>query len=243
MWNLLAKHSHAVVHRPVPETWHKDLPWQPIVHWMLKGDAAIMPRLLAIDPDAPWFGRLVDNLKRAVDEPEYRLPCALLAVAPGTRTDALRVHLEERLVLYAGRSRTYCRYFDPSVFPKLLRIFAPIYIDLLFGPVETWTIPFQKEWISFTPPRVEKKAMFWRASEQQWESIERIRFVNRLLSAREAQIGPWANFQEYEKAAMLADEVLQEARQHHGLEDEGEIMAFAFNALTHQYQIQRGWSS
>lgn len=242
MWELLAKYSHAIVHRPVPEEWHKDLPLLPIVHWMLKGDAAIMPRLLALDLNAPWFERLVDNLERAVEDPECRLPCALLAAAPETKVDVLQNHLEERLVLHVKHSRIYCRYFDPSVFPKLLRIFTPPYIDLLFGPVETWTIPFQKEWISFTPPRAELKPTFWRASEAQWESIARVRLVNRLLSAREAQIGPWANFREYEEASVRADDVLREARQY-GMEDEGEIMAFAFDALTQEHLIRRGYSS
>jgi len=240
---LLQAHQFALIDQAalIPQDWHEGLPLLPLETTALKASPGTLPALLPLGPDMPYMGSLLQNLELAEDDPSLLTPCALLATAPDTEPESLQRHLAECLVPYVGiHSRAYLRYFDPTVFPRLARIIPPNRLSFLYGPVYTWTIPFQKEWIRFHEPNPERRSSVWVLSAEQWEQIELIRFINRALEQYESYLGhPWNSFKEYDKAAETAERAMLLAQSLYGIKEKEDLQAFAEDSLFHGEHFHR----
>jgi len=188
--DLLQRHTHAIIDwtAVVPENWHQELAVEPLVpRYFLNTDDDIMPVLLTLDEiSETQMRRLCENLEEADNRPYMLIPACLLHVDPDVHPKALTHHLTDKLMLEGpGRKNSFrlIRYYHGGIFLNLLRILPPPRIQQLFGPVLEWSIPFQKEWISFTPPETtEVIPRFWTTtSEEQSQRIERIDIINGIL--------------------------------------------------------------
>jgi len=236
-WELLQSHSFALINRSklLPQAWHEKLPLLALRHSRIGGSPERLPALLALQPGAPYMEALAQNLEMSQEQPELRTLCALFSLAEDIEPEPLRAHLSERLVAHlASGGRAFLRYFDPSVFPKLARIIPAHRWRLLYGPIQDWTIPFQNEWITFPAPQTDIKAGAWVLTDEQWARVEHIRLINQALTDYQtAQDAPWESFEHYSQATETAERALLTAQQHYGLQDEGDLLAYAVDALTH----------
>jgi len=183
-------HTHAIIDwtAVVPEDWHKELPVEPLVpRYFLNTDDDFMPVLLTLNElSETQMRRLSENLEEAVRRPYMLIPASLLNVDPDVRPKSLVHHLTDKLMLEGpGRKDSSCliRYYRGDTFLHLLRILPPRRIRQLFGPILKWSIPFQKEWITFTPPEnVDVIPQLWATTnEEQSQRIELIGLINNVL--------------------------------------------------------------
>ncbi|MCL2644811.1 MAG: DUF4123 domain-containing protein [Betaproteobacteria bacterium] len=240
---FLRTHQFALVDQAhlKPQEWHEGLPLLPLESYALKANPDLLPALLPLEPGAPYMDALIENLELAEDDPGLLTPCALLTVALGTEPEQLQRHLGKCLVVNLEVGRTaYVRYFDPTVFPWLARIIPPNRLSLLYGPILSWTIPFQKEWVSFPAPQTEHKAAAWVMTAEQWERVELIRLVDRVLTECEKVMGcPWESFEEYDHAAITAERAMMTAQTLYGIERLVDLQAFAVDSVFHGEHFHR----
>ena len=238
---LLQVHQFALIDQAnlVPQGWHEGLPLLVLGNKALKASTDKLPALLPLESDAPYMEDLLQNLEEA--DPDALTPCALLATKPGIAPERLQKHLANRLVvLVGGPQKAHLRYFDPTVFPKLARIIPPSRWHLLYGAIQTWTIPFQKEWIAFPAPNPEQKDLAWIMTTEQWERTELIRYTNRTLTEYERLLGrPWENFEEYDKASITTERAMQTAQTRYGIKEKGGLQTFAIHALYYGENFHR----
>ena len=240
---LLWAHQFALVDRAnlVPQDWHKGLPLLPLENQSLKMPPDKLPALLPLAPKAPYMKKLLENLEEAQTDPKVLTPCALFGSDLKIEPKQIQKRLGNRLVVrVGGPPKASLRYFDPTVFPKLARIFHPSRWHLLYGPIQTWTIPFQKEWISFPAPNPEQKDLAWIMTTEQWERTELIRYTNRTLTEYERLLGrPWENFEEYDKASITTERAMQTAQTRYGIKEKGGLQTFAIHALYYGENFHR----
>ena len=241
---FLQAHQFALIDQVnlVPKGWHEGLPLLVLENNALKDvHPCRMPALLPLEPKAPYMEELAWNLEEAEHDPDALTPCALLATSPGIAPERLQKYLANRLVtLVGGPQKAYLRYFDPTVFPKLARIIPPNRWHLLYGPIQTWTIPFQKEWISFTAPNPEQKDLAWIMTDEQWERVEYIRYINFALKEYEKCLClQWKNFEEYDKASITAEQAMLVARKRYSIKKMSDMQAFAMTSLIYGKHFHR----
>ena len=226
---LLQVHQFALIDQAnlVPQGWHEGLPLLVLGNKALKASTDKLPALLPLESDAPYMEDLLQNLEEA--DPDALTPCALLATKPGIAPERLQKHLANRLVvLVGGPQKAHLRYFDPTVFPKLARIIPPSRWHLLYGAIQTWTIPFQKEWIAFPAPNPEQKDLAWIMTDEQWERAELIRYTNRALTDYKKILDcPWENFKEYDETAIAIEHAMLKAQRLYGIKEKSDLQFFA----------------
>jgi hypothetical protein len=238
--HLLECHTHAIIDWTsiVSADWHQALPVQPLVpHFFRNTDEDYMPVLLTLDSlDETHRERLVDNLTDAEGSPYMLMLSCLLRASPEVDSDSLACHLTDMLMLNGpgreGRDRLL-RYHYSSIFLHLLRILRPNRIRQLFGPVEVWSVPFQREWIAFTPPETNVPTpVYWAVKEKQDQRIECIGLINAILVRyRDETNHRWANVDDFHVDAEKVDRILTFAGQHYRLRDENDLVLFALHSL------------
>jgi len=197
--DLLQRHTHAVFDwtAVVPDDWHQELPVEPLVpRYFRNTDDDFFPVLLTLEElSDTQMRRLGENLEEAARRPYMLIPACLLYVDPDVHSKALVHHLTDKLMLEGpGRKKAgdrLIRYYYGGIFLHLLRILPPPRVRQLFGPVLKWSIPFQKEWISFMPPQTtEVIPRFWTTTdEEQSQRIERIGILNDVLKSWRERTG------------------------------------------------------
>jgi len=210
---FLSHHQYAIVDcaHLFPQPWTESAPMMPLIPNDMRGDAEDMPALLPLDdPGAPWMLDLLGDLTRC-ERFDSRPPIVnLIAVPKGTDPKALSRHLKERLVVHFPEGKAYLKYFLPDTFVHLKRILPPALLQALYGPVSSWTVYFQKQWVSEpTPGITENVPVFWDVTAEQYAALERIQLVNRVLSFwREDRDRPWASLAEFRAYANHADDAV-----------------------------------
>ena len=244
---LLAAHDYALVDRPrvsqMPFPWTKEkLPAQPLVPDMYRSDAGSMPGLLPLKPDdAPWIGDLCANLEIAGRNPQERVLSCLLAVDEGVSQDALARHLTKRLTLYSPQRITLLRYYDASVFLHLDRILWPEQLFALYGPIKTWTCPFNDGWTSLARPAPEGVIpLLPSVKAGQRTQIGFINAINGALGQWRYKLKqPWRDLEEFRRAADQAERAMVIAQNDYGLRTKNELTAFALHSLSYGEHFYR----
>jgi hypothetical protein len=242
---LLTRHDYALVNKPSlePEPWHDTFPLVPIAPEILSGDLDKVPALLDLKSlDAPLTTRLIENLHAAQTGGEERLISALLAVAPGTQTERVHKHLENRLVMYRARphGQFMLRYQDPRVFVHFRRVLNEPLIRAMYGPVRVWTIPFQNEWLELPALEDGPRREYWCANPQQADAMGRIGHINMTLKKLKKHRGqPWRDLAEFLEAAEKADRALIVAARELNPEFTPDWVAFAFHSFIYGENFYR----
>ena len=217
MKELLQQHTHAIIDwtSVVPADWHKELQVQPLVPRFFRGtDDDNMPVLLTLGSLSETHKQqLCNNLEDAKARPYMNMLSSLLCVDSQVHPDSLAHHLTNLLMLNGpGREGVdrLLKYYYPAVFLHLLRILPPKRIRQLFGPIEIWSLPFQKEWIGLMPPETTGAIpMYWAVNEEQEQRLARIGLLNRILGLwREKTKQRWENVEAFHKDAEKLDQIL-----------------------------------
>ncbi|MDR0702841.1 MAG: DUF4123 domain-containing protein [Azoarcus sp.] len=243
---MLAQHGYAIVNTGgMREDDSKALqaafPISPLVPGSLKSDAAEMPVLLAIDHlDDGQRKALLARLKKVEEKNNAHDWPACLIDAPEATHKGLALHLTRRLVLDSPRGKIFLRYFDPRVFPHLVRILPPERVCALFGPIQTWTIPFQKTWRSYKRPEITGivPLHWWADAGQAGYILDGITLTNAVLLRWCAYLGRDITPAGFDSLAAHIDRALLAAR-HYGLHTKSDITAFALHAIKHGEHFHR----
>jgi len=238
---LLKRHTHALIDwaSVVYERWHDELPVHPLVPHYFRSDANRMPVLLTLDSVSDAHMRLLcANLEDAENRPFMQMLACLLRVGEETSHDSLVFHLTSMLMLDGpGRdgARRLLKYCQGGVFLHLLRILPPRRIRQLFGPVQTWSVPFQREWITFTPPETtDLIPTYWAVDEKQQQRIGRIGHINTVLIRwRDQTNRRWASIDDFHADAEKVDQILIFAEHRYQLRDLEDRLAFAEHSMTY----------
>jgi len=237
---LLRQYTHAIIDMAgvVSDDWHDELPVRPLVpRFFLNTDDDIMPVLLTLDSVSEAHMKLLGaNLEDAKDRPFMRLLSCLLYVAPDTHSNSLAHHLTNMLMLDGpGREGPgkLIRYYRNDVFLHLLRILPPPRIRQLFGPVQTWTLPFQQGWPAFAPPEITGSApAYWAVNEEQEQRIKQIGLINNILIRRKEKTGMrWASVEDFHADAEKVERILLFSERRYQLRDEPDQILFAEHSL------------
>lgn len=238
---ILARHSHAIVdsgNAARDEGLYARLPLKPIVPHELRGNLDILPSLLRIEPDAPWFEELVDNLEEvAQGREDKRLISCLLDAPSDTKRDEdiLMMQLTSRVLAYSHSTRRFLmRFYDPRVFPHLLRILRPVQLITLFGPIRTLSFLYGEECISHVPPEVapgESIPAFWHVKPEQREWIDRIQWMNEVAGWYQMKYGDWPDYAAYAKTLAQIETAMSDATRLYGLTVLCDYQEFAWHSL------------
>jgi hypothetical protein len=238
---ILARHGYVIINlNGLPENkaeaLQAALPLSRLVPTGLKGDTARMPVLLSVaDLDDARRTALRAHLQMFEEKGH-----ACLLDAPEATDREVRLHLTRRLLIESPRGKIFLRYFDPRVFPHLVRILPPDRVRALFGPIQHWTIPFQKSWRSYERPEVSGIIpLHWTTDAQQADYIlKRIGPTNTVLRRWCAGLGRDIPPAEFDSLAAHIDRALLAARQY-GLHADNDITAFALHLIEHGEHFHR----
>ena len=236
---LITCHTHAIIKWSgvVSADWHKELPVHPLVPRYLRSDADKMPVLLKLDElsDAQ-IEQFCLNLEVAAENPRLHLLSCLLDVSPETSTGSLVFHLAEKLLLNGFRpkgQKLLLYYYRSKAFLLLRRVFSPEQLCQFYGPVQSWTVPFQNEWMSFPPPQATGVVPeLWMASDGQVQRIQRIGPINEVLGRQMKETNQrWESLDDFYADAEKIDRILVCAEQNYHLRDDDDLLVFAEHAL------------
>jgi hypothetical protein len=234
--NLLASHDYAIFSGATiaAAPWLKTLPLRRLVPRELPGDVEKMPALLALKPlTEPYIAYLSENLEDAEAGVMPHLISGLITVTPDTTPEAIEKHLTSRIVLNSPQGKVYLRYFDPRVFIHLHRILDINKVRTLYGPIQTWTITFQKRWISLPAPDDGPKLLSWGVTTPQRKRLDDVGLINRALLVYSRERGwPLSRQDEFDMATRIAEEAITRAR-NYKLKDKDDLIAFAAHTLAH----------
>ena len=158
--------------------------------------------------------------------------CGWLWLPQDISADDLAQHLARQAVQYdlSRNGRILLRYFDPRVLDLLWQTFAPQQRVALFGPIRAWHFIERTGTLkTLTAPQDANAAAPERLilNEGQWTMISRVGLVNQTLAlVQAARALPL-----HQTAANEADHALIRA-QINGLQDEQDLIKFAFLAVT-----------
>jgi hypothetical protein len=239
---LLAQHNYAIIDRALLEDESEidGLPVEPLVPHEMRGDVGILPMLLPLEAEAPYIKTLIETFE-AADFGLGRYPFTCLLTAPGVTPSRMKAHLTARLVLHSPRGgKDLLRYYDPRVFPHLVRILTPEQLRALYGPIQAWTFIFQQAWQSLSVPEVAGIVPgFWVVDDEQHAQLNRVIQLNTVLSTRQDKPDrAWVSLAEYSDAAQTADAALKTAQTHYRL-SEADSAVFALHALEYGEQFHR----
>jgi len=244
---FLRRHTHALVKwtAVVSEDWHKELPVHPIVPKTLIADTDCCPVLLDLaELNNAQMDRLYWNLVEAEKYSYRHLLSSLLYVPPEVSTKSLVFHLTNKVIPDAHHTTgqiLVLNYYMPMVFPHMWRIFSPERIRQLFGPIKEWSIPFQNEWTTFTPPETTGVIpRYWSATNEQVQSVLRIGLINQIFEYRMEATGMrWANLDEFHADATKLDQILVFAEQHYQMRDKDDLISFGLHAMLYGTDFHR----
>ena len=213
---LLLRHTHAIIDwtTVVPDDWHQALPVEPLVpRYFLNTDDDAMPVLLTLGKlNETQMRRLCENLEEAQSRPYMLIPSCLLRVDSDVSPKTLTYHLINKLMLDGpGREgvNRLLKYHRSELFLHLLRILPPPRIRQLFGPIQLWSVPFQREWVAFTPPQVTSTPQYWAVREEQNQRIARIGIINDVLKRWQEKTGHrWASVEAFHADAEKTERLL-----------------------------------
>jgi len=225
--DLLTRHSYAILDRTglYKESWHQTLPTISLVPRALRSDTQKMPALLPLGYEVPYLEPLAEDLSAADENNSRSLISCLLTVPPETDPERLQWHLTDRLVLRSPQGRAFLRYYDSRVFLHFDRILHPAQAMSLYGPVEQWTVRFQKDWITLPAPDIadmQTVPLVWQVNASQREGLDRVGTVNLALTYWREEVGrPFADLNEWRALAAKADaSIAQDQRRSPGTPEE-----------------------
>ena len=213
---LLLQHTHAIIDWTIVvyQGWLRELPAQPLVPRPFRNtDDDIMPALLTLGSLSETYRKkLTNNLEEAQSRPYMLIPACLLHVDPGLSPNSLTHHLIDKLMLDGpGRegAKRLLKYHRSELFLHLLRILPPPRIRQLFGPIQAWSVPFQREWLTFTPPAVTSIPKYWAVNEEQSQRIARIDIINDVLKRWQKKTGhEWESVEAFHADAEKTERLL-----------------------------------
>jgi hypothetical protein len=231
---LLSKQDYIILNKAAlwSQPWHTELPLYVLLPQELEGDAEKMPLLIPtiklLDPQKEL---LCDSILASAKANEEPLPACLLA-APDTNLDNMRRHLIDRLILHSPQGRMFFRYFDPLVFAHLSWILDATQIATLFGPIQTWTFPFQNDWISQKAADVPVSHTPWAVRAEQREKLNRVGAINVTLDRwQKRQNRPWRDLAEYLDLTHWVERAVETGQRKHQLKSSDELSDFALDTL------------
>lgn len=213
-----------------------DLPTVPLVPAQVQGRQQLMPRLLDLRrlTDAMRIELLERSLRqqRISRHPYFS---ALLNSKAGAREVCM--HLARQLVVTTpGQSRALLRFYDPRVFEHLRWLLTGPQLDVLLGPIETWSWhELDGQWR--THQRAEDpSSQRLRLHPGQWDTLARLDLLNKTLRAIERH-----------DPALMCDETVPEradallgiAYRDHGLVEPDDRCLFAVQATVFDPAIHR----
>lgn len=232
---LLAGYDYAIIDQALvfkaDLPWYRNLPLRPIVPYGMEGDAAAMPALLRITPDAPWLDDLARSLPRVIS--------CLMHVQDRNQEDFLFSHLLNHIVVYAHKTeRHLLRFYDVRVFPHISRVLKPGQMIALFGPIRRLSFLFQnREIVSHTPPpEVEPGGhipAFWQIRNEQYDRLMRTESIHELMTwyEWEYKLDTWPNYAAYAEAHAHIERAMEYAIQEYGLRAMNDAQRFSQHTL------------
>jgi len=236
--SLLARHDFMLIDRGA----YDDTEWEevgtdhavvPLVPSILKDDADKTPVMLALKSlSEPQKYGLCDLLHIARESGnEFRFPACLLS-APGVESEIMQSHLKQRLVADSHRGRIFLRFYDPRVFPHLLRVLAPQRLLALFGPILEWTILFEGEWTGFTSPETDVTMQrYWALEKKEADIVlDVIAPTNTVLMRWRMKQGRFFDREEFDELSMKIGRALKVGSSY-GFRSRDDLSTFALQTL------------
>jgi hypothetical protein len=114
------------------------------------------------------------------------------------------------------------------------------FMRALYGPINTWTVPFQDEWLELPAPGEGVKREFWGVNAEERAALDRVGYINMALKELKWHRGqPWRDLAEYTGFAAIADRALMTGARECRLKHPDDLIAFASHALIHGERFYR----
>lgn len=214
-------------------------PWEAFPQW------ALVPP--GLEAQRKQFPKLLD-LRRAPRESRDLLVKLLLEQPLGPSTSLCVALLKTQAsgkqmvshfsYLLAPRSPTnqrgVFRFYDPTVYEHLTWMLDQHSFGLLFGPVETWTVPLRGTWFTQLRPTDSRpnSPRFFRLKADSRARISRIGRIHAVLKQKQEWASAPADWGPMVEALLIRAE-------HHQLADKEDAVAFATSGLRWHTELDR----
>lgn len=228
----LEAHQYAILNplRVDPSLW-VDIPTVALVPPGLKSKTRMLPCLVDL---AMVGGELRGALLDRADAWDMHSDAPFFSMLLKSTSAAEHVvaHLSRQLVVRApDGSNALLRWYDPHVLRHLCWLLSPDQVNVVSGPITTWTWRDGGErWISHPVIKTDSAESRLRLDTHQWAVLGRLGVLNRTaLQIGRAAPGFFLDQNVYRRI----DARLQEAYDVHGLTDESDARLFAEQAVMH----------
>lgn len=212
----------------------QDLPATPLVPEMLQAQPHLMP--LLVDLAAMAFEKKVALLERIALWRRRGVAYFAALLSCDGRSEVIASHLRNRLIARRpDGERNLLRFYDPRVFRHLRWLFSAEQMNLLLGPIAAWNWP-DGDGVWRQHKRGEPMALTLRLDARHWETIDRLRLINRSLNDLEVRA---PQLTQDDALAQRIDALLAEAQALHALHENDDRLLYAQQPLRFHPHIHR----